>query len=507
MAGVICRVLLAALPAAVPALSVELRLRVVGEDGRPAPARLEVRGAGAMYGCADAVPSAAKPWTPGRPFYAGSFVVEGGCSVDVPAGSYIVAAERGLEYERLEHEISVGTEAVEIKLQPRRWINMRELSWWSADFHIHRDPEHVPLLARAEDLNLSVVFTIWNRRSYWSAERPPPKNAITSVAPHRLVSLMNAEDERGGGAWMLHGLPEPLDISVPGRWYPPGLKFIRIARAVRPAGGVLPWFDSEKLIWWETPVVVALETPDSAGVVHNHFHQQGGLDTEAWGRPRDRQQYPGLDGLMRYSMDLYYRYLNLGFRMAPSAGPASGVMPSPVGYSRVYARMSGAFTAANWYAALKRGPAFVTNGPMLFAELDTRGGRAVLRVNAEAREEIHSIEAVANGRVIGRKEAPANGTRMSGDFPVNVSAHTWVAARCFLKTRETPRFAHSSPIYLGGRWDAEEDALYFITWIDELIQQTESDPKRFASGAEREEVLSLYRQARRIYEEKSRPAQ
>ena len=494
--------LLAPLLFAAPAMCATLFLRVAGEDGKPVPARLEVRGEEAMYQCASGINSTRMPWKPGRTYYGGSFVMEGECSLEAPAGTYTIIAERGPEYERLEREVRVAeTGRTEVTLRPKRWIDMRGLGWWSGEFHIHRTPEDAPLLARAEDLNLSVVFTVWNKQNYWSAERPPV--AVRNVSPHNIVSLLNAEDERGGGAWMLHALPEPPNIAAEGRWYPPGIRFIRAARALRPKGGVLPWVDLEKLIWWEVPIVVALETPDSAGLAHNHLFQYGFDDSEAWGRPRDRARYPGVEGLVLYTMDLYYRYLNLGFRMAPSAGSASGVKPSPVGYNRVYVKMSGALTLENWYAALRSGQSMATNGPMVFAEVKRSGGRTVLAVDARAREAIDRIEVIANGEVVGRKAAADGATTLGADFPVDAARHSWVAARCFLKTPRTVRFGHTSPIYLDGRWDAAADARYFAEWTSELIKQAETDPKRFANERERDEVLALYREALAVYEKKA----
>ena len=45
-----------------------------------------------------------------------------------------------------------------------------------------------------------------------------------------------------------------------------------------------------------------------------------------------------------WSMEVYYHLLNCGFRLPVSAGSASGVKASPLGYNRVYARVSGAFS-------------------------------------------------------------------------------------------------------------------------------------------------------------------
>jgi hypothetical protein len=151
------------------------------------------------------------------------------------------------------------------------------------------------------------------------------------VSPNNFLILMDAEDERGGGAWMLHNLKKPLEkLDVDGRWYPSGIRFVREARAQKSSPDALfPWFDNEKPIWWETPVMVALSTPDSMGMAHNHFNQYSMEASEAWARPRDRQEYPGNQGFSDSSMQLYYRYLNLGFRIPPSAGAASGSDVSP----------------------------------------------------------------------------------------------------------------------------------------------------------------------------------
>jgi hypothetical protein len=69
--------------------------------------------------------------------------------------------------------------------------------------------------------------------------------------------------------------------------------------------------------------MMAPAPPDSIGIVHNHFNQYSMVDNEAWGRPRDQGKYPGQEGFQQYSLQLYYRYLNLGFRIPPSAGAAT----------------------------------------------------------------------------------------------------------------------------------------------------------------------------------------
>ncbi len=474
-----------------------LKLRIVDEAGRPVWARLEVYGPGGKpYQPSTAILDPRSKGAAEAPGYRASFVVEGECALDVPPGEYRVIAERGLEYERVESNVKTGEGEARIRIAP--WIRMRERGWYSADFHVHRAIEHVAALAQAEDVNLSVVFTMWNKRNLWEG-KPLPAPPVMTISPHHAATIMNAEDERGGGAWMLHQIPEPLALGVDGRWHPPGIEFVRQARARRAKGGLFPWFDLEKLIWWEVPVIMALEPADSLGVLHNHYQQYLMMDNEAWGRPRDKSAHPGAGGFSSYTTGLYYRYLNLGFRLPPSAGSASGVLQSPVGYNRIYTRLEKPFTAENWYAAYRTEPSFVTNGPMLFFDTFTEDGARKARVRVQAREPIDRVELVANGRILRTFTMEAGTREWQGEAAFDAGSHSWIAARCFLKSGITVRMAHSSPVYLNGKWDAREDARYFADWIDALIAETTNDSARFRSDKEREEVLDLYRKARAVY--------
>jgi hypothetical protein len=252
-------------------------------------------------------------------------------------------------------------------------------------------------------------------------------------------------------------------------------------------------------IWWEVPVMVALEPPDSLDILHNQFMQYGIDQSEYWGRRRDRARYPGWAGFVDYSMGLYYRYLNLGYRIAPTAGTGSGVMPNPAGYDRVYAQFDGPFTPEKWYAAIRAGRSFVTNGPMLFVKPAISADRATITVEAEAREPIDRLELVANGTIVASEKAPAGAQTMTAQFTLDPRRYSWCAIRCFLKTAESIRLAHSSPIYLPGQYDGAQDAAYFVAWIDDLLAQTQRDEARFSSPAQREAILANYRAARESY--------
>jgi hypothetical protein len=484
------------------AFAASLHIEVRDEKGALVWTRLEVRNAaGEEFQAPGSFHENMRKARGGKPFYLGSFIVHGVAEMSVPAGAYTVIAEHGLEYERIEREIQVTEEAparLSLRMQP--WTRMREKGWWSGDMHVHRNLEDAPAVAQAEDLNFSVLVNRGKadlfRADHW------PAQSLQPAGDNYWLSLRNVEDERRGGSWILNGLAAPLTLGREGGWFPSGLTYVREALAQRSSGGVLPWFDIDMSFWWEVPVMVALQPPDSLDILHNQFMQYGIDQSEYWGHPRDRAQYPGTAGFVDYCMDLYYRYLNLGFRIPPSAGTGTGVMPSPAGYDRVYAQIDGPFTLEKWYTAIREGRSFVTNGPMLFVTNKLATGTASIDASAQSREPIDRMELIANGRIIATRAAPLGARSMTARFTLDPRRYSWCAVRCFLRTPDNIRMAHSAPIYLPGKYDATADAEFFVAWLDQLTQQTLKDESRFTDTAQRDQILANYAKAREIYREK-----
>lgn len=488
-------------------LAATLHIQVVDETGHAVWARLEVRGANEKeYQPATAIRDLTAGHHRALPYYLGSFVIQGDCDVDVPPGRYRVIGEHGLEYTRVEKSVAVTTDApTRVTLQLRPWIRMWKQGWWSGDFHVHRPPADTQKLILAEDLNFCPVITQWPHRrnlevlsdDVWG----PGASPVIKVDSHHFITLRNAEDERGGGAWIflsLHGLLEGMDTA--GGWNPSGIDFVKQAFAQRSSPNSLPWVDCENTEWWEVPVAMALATPDSIEVLGNHFMQYGLDDVTDWGRPPGKHEANDRWSWLQYTLSLYYHYLNLGFRIPPSAGTASGAHPNPVGYNRVYVHFSGPFTVEKWLAALREGKEFITNGPMLFFDVNSAGPVARASVEAHAREPIDRIELVANGEVIQWAPVPPGTLDYKADFTFDSKQYTWVAARCFLRTADTIRLAHSSPVFLEGHRDCRPDAKYFVDWMNDLINETKT--RKLPSAADREHLLDLYGQALAFYTQK-----
>src|ERR1041384_5811542 len=125
------------------------------------------------------------------------------------------------------------------------------------------------------------------------------------------------------------------------------------------------WVDVEKPFWYDTPVWLASGMVDSIGIAHNHMQREGVYAGEAWGRPRDQERFPDPQGNGLWTQEIYYHVLNCGLRLPPSAGSASGGLPNPVGYDRLYVHLDSALSYERWWEGLRAGRVFVSNGPLL----------------------------------------------------------------------------------------------------------------------------------------------
>jgi hypothetical protein len=386
---------------------------------------------------------------------------------------------------------------------------MNARGWYSGDLHNHRRVEDIPLLLLAEDLNLTPVISDWVWDNAQRPFTPQTGDPIRYVDSTHVYSVLDKEVERlkaGPGAVDLLGLRTSIPFDGYSL-YPPNDTFTRQAHA---QGG---YVDAEKIVWRDIAALAALGHIDFAGIVHNHFNRQDvELETDAWGMiPKHRPEYNTPAGMPLWSMDVYYKFLNCGFRLPVTAGSATGVKSAPLGYNRVYVRTEGKFDYATWLRSLKSGRSFSTNGPMLFLTVNGQEPGAVLRfpkgskpkvkirVEASSLNPMARLEVLFKGRIISTASAPGP---ISADIETAVTESGWFAARVFEKYDHTIRFAHTSPVYIeipGDRGAVREDAQFFLAWIDREIKFYTTLPG-FRDPAHRKAMLDLFTSARRVYE-------
>src|SRR3989454_8543551 len=296
----------------------------------------------------------------GLPRWRDHFVCGGKVALHLPDGNYSYEIERGPEYRRKSGSFTINGETNSpIVLKLEHLVDMAAEGWWSGDVHVHRPIKDIELLMEAEDLHVAPVITWWNNQNLWT-KQPAPKKHLVQFDRNRFYEIMAGEDEREGGALLYFNLLAPLPLAGASREFPSPMEFVAQARRQR---GV--WIDIEKPFWWDVPVWVASGQVDSIGIANNHMCRSQMYESEAWGKPRDASRLPVPLGNGYWSQEIYYHLLNCGLRIPPSAGSASGVLPNPVGYNRVYVQVGKKLAYGKWWEGLRAGRCFVSNGPLL----------------------------------------------------------------------------------------------------------------------------------------------
>jgi len=226
----------------------------------------------------------------------------------------------------------------------------------------------------------------------------------------------------------------------------------------------------------------------------------------------------------RSTAEVWYRLLNLGFRIPAGAGTdATTDYAAPirgqVGMDRVYASVPGEPVSLQaWMGSLRKGRTFATNGPLIeFTlgglkvgdELKFDGAQTAVPFTAKLRSivPVDHFEVVCNGRVAATLKL--EGARDSGDvkgtLPLKESG--WCVLRASSDEAEYPVldkyvYATTSPIYvtIGGKAPRSlNNAKYFVAWIERTIDATSNHPD-WNSSDEKEYVLRRLAEAKTVYE-------
>lgn len=447
-------------------------------------------------------------------FWKDHVVCRGRQDFSLPPGRYRYAVERGPEWESLRGDVELKAgERRTVTLHPERLVDLAAEGWYSGDLHVHRPPNDMPLHLEAEQLNVAPTITWWNRKNLLK-DLEPGRQRLQQPSPGRYYDYLAGEDEREGGALLFFGLDEPLPIEQATPEYPSPMKFVAEARRRNPKLHI----DIEKPFWWDVPAWLASGQTDTMGIAHNHMHRSGVLADEAWGRPRDPERLPPPLGNGEWTQEIYTHVLNAGLRVPPSAGSASGVLPNPVGYNRVYVHLDGGMDYPRWWEGLKAGRSFVTNGALLRCRANGQLPGHVFRSPAgkplairlagmlTTSERVPQLEIVQDGRVAGTIPRPGNG---SGAFTGEVTFREsgWFMVRARTENRKTYRFAATAPFYVEvgdtPRRVSRRSARFFLDWANERIGRVERNVK---DADQRREVLEPHLAARAFWEERLRTA-
>ena len=318
---------------------------------------------------------------------------------------------------------------------------------------------------------------------------------------------------------MVPGYPNPggaLEYTDPH----PHWDMVRALRAARGQDGFVSWAHFENLPGFQSPVAIALGLVDA-------------VELPTWGDPTQLPSHWGpWDGsgmspaeftVMR-GVDLYYQYLNAGFRLPIAAGTDKVDEVMPLGSNRTYVPTPARADYGGWLAGIKAGTGFVTNGPILELEADGRGpGEAVLfqgtkritaRVVARSILPFTTLDIVLNGQTVGHRKMPSGEPAGDGVYTMEVETtidlarSAWLAARVLddpdLNPRVLPRgasvFAHTNPVYFlqDGRKVREQASIaYLRKYVMGFQHWLEGNPQ-FANPEDRRNARQDAEQALRV---------
>jgi TolB protein len=221
--------------------------------------------------------------------------------------------------------------------------------------------------------------------------------------------------------------------------------------------------------------------------------------------------------------EAWYRLLNLGLPIAPSAG--SDTMHNfyrtmPIGSTRVYAKPDGAMNLPNFLSAVKRGKSFVTSGPMMkFTASGKESGDVInaapnqlieWKLEAWAALPVEKVEVIVNGQIAWSGKAFDGGASKTFSGKINVPNGGWIAARVHGGATKPPfvdsyPFAHSAPVWFNriGSFDAvaaRRSAQDLLRWMNVAEKRLNEG----YAGASVDALRKRFADARRILEARAK---
>lgn len=334
--------------------------------------------------------------------------------VPLPPGRYQVTVQKGFEYGRQSTAVELGPgERRELEIELSRWTSSAEAGWFSADGHLHisrPDAQVDSILVqwmRAEDLNVANLLQMGDYRGVAAARQ----RSFGEGAIHQDGETIIASGQENPRAWILgHGivLGARSYIDLPDRYL--------IYRDV--------WEESR-----------------AEGGLNGYAHfRAAGLPVDASAGLIDFLEVLQFDVSDPAAL---YDQLNLGFRIAPTAGTDFPCFPSgPPGSQRFYTKVEGPLRYASWLDGVRKGRTFVTNGPLLDFSIegvgiggDVRLGSAgEVRVRGAVRfdpdrDDVTSLELVREGEVVYTQEEPAAPGVIRFEITPSIDRATWFALR------------------------------------------------------------------------------
>ncbi|MCH2172985.1 CehA/McbA family metallohydrolase [Myxococcota bacterium] len=339
-------------------------------------------------------------------------------SISLPPGRYRLRGFRGIEYEVAEHSFDViSGETTTVELALKRWIDLPSEGWFSADDHLHirretaADDVRIAAWMTAEDLHVANLLEMGTSRGLLVTQQHHfGEDGVHESQGHLLVS--GQEHPR------THFLGHTLTLGADRRIDP-----------------------LDTYIVYETTFAPARAEGAATGFAHyGRGPAEDGLAIDA---PRQLVDFVEVLQFEHLDPQVWYALLNLGIRLAPTAGTDFPCGPYSVpGRERFYTRVDGPLSREAWVEGIRNGRTFVTNGPILDFTIDGAGPGEEVRLEGPGeveirgrvrfdpnRDDVKILELVRNGEVVARAWREPASDQIELSLSQRVLEPAWFALR------------------------------------------------------------------------------
>jgi hypothetical protein len=411
--------------------------------------------------------------------------VDGTFQIELPVGRCFAEVVKGFEYEPVRTHFEIGSDQKEIIIRLQRPMDWRRSGWVTADTHVHFiSPDTAWLQAQAEGINLvNLLASQWGDLYTNIADYTGRVSGASRDDTIIWVGTENRQHFLGhinllGISGALEG---PLCAGGASESYLGDPTWSTIAEwadraRIRDGVVVVPHFPNP---YAEVVADIILGKIDAVEI--RDFHS------------------PTLD---TYGVNEWYRFLNLGYRVAAVGGTDKMSAAMPVGGVRTYALLGESeFTFEAWGKAVRAGRTFTTTGPLIELTVEGQGlgneiplarSGATLTVKASAHSvnPFHVLEIVVNGNVVAQIRRDEGVFDLALQEQVRIEESSWIAARCLSKDKAWHVWpvhlaAHTSPVYISvaqTRLFQREHAEFMLTmleggltWLDNLSIPPQAD--------------------------------
>ncbi len=421
-------------------------------------------------------------------FASDQWLAEKSMQLSPPNGDFEFIVRRGPEFSEIRGGFTIEPRAKDtVPIDVPRSISMRDEKWFSGD--------HISWLPRTELRRWQFADAVDMAVSVQSKNEKNPLDSKATIAPKvntykavesnsaNLVGLGLASTSRlfqwEHGALAIHGsdtaenassanpqvveafqlldggkdrqdmvaeLVRPWSRDVPFLLATDSIRAIQILSSYNRPGG------DDRLIMGNGPKGVLGKVLLSNGKAKTPSEVFAPID------PDDMLRFKDARGVGKLSEAMFWQMLEAGFKITPTAGSGFDNNDTNVGYNRVYAYSETTPTESSWWQAIHQGRTFVTNGPLLRANINGMPPGSVqssyrsqsialdIAVSLSVRDPVDYLDVVFNGETIYSAKLEDHYKR--GEFPpIAIDKSGWLVIRVVTEHRNGYRYATTAPFY------------------------------------------------------------